>query len=61
MPSYPPPLPPVGPQYLDPSSEYPLDMPESPAYSPQGGKLFDMDDEEDLYGEARWNGKNAGQ
>ena len=26
-------------------------MPEAPAYTVDGGKLFDMDDEEDLYGE----------
>lgn len=29
----------------------PLNMPEAPAFSPQGGKLFQMDDDEDLYGE----------
>jgi len=40
MPSYPPPMPP---------SEQ-LDMPEAPSYS-VSGKLFDMDDEEDLYGQ----------
>jgi hypothetical protein len=63
MPLYPPPVPPL----LSPihasgsngiSSTYPytmtaepLDMPEAPAFSPQGGKLFHMDDDEDLYGE----------
>jgi hypothetical protein len=29
----------------------PLEMPDAPAFSPHGGKLFQMDDEEDLYGE----------
>ena len=40
MPTYPPPVP--------PSEE--VDMPEAPSYS-ASGRLFDMDDEEDLYGE----------
>jgi hypothetical protein len=29
----------------------PLEMPDAPAFSSHGGKLFQMDDEEDLYGE----------
>lgn len=40
MPTYPPPMPP---------SDV-VEMPEAPSYS-ASGKLFDMDDEEDLYGE----------
>jgi hypothetical protein len=34
-------------------------MPESPPYPIPDGKLFDMDDEEDLYGEARTIDKNG--
>lgn len=35
-------------------------MPDAPAYPIQGGKLFDMDDDEDLYGEQPdKNGKTA--
>jgi hypothetical protein len=37
----------------------PLDMPESRPYPIPDGKLFDMDDEEDLYGEARAVDKNG--
>jgi hypothetical protein len=49
MPSYPPPLPP---------GDYPLDMPEPPAYSPSGGRLFQFEDGEDLNAEEMRNGRN---
>lgn len=32
-----------------------MDMPNDPGYMGPEGKLFDMDDEEDLYGERPWD------